>query len=699
MEDFDQINGIIEAILFENEENGYAVLKIRDGCDEIITATGCFPDPVCGEEVELSGKWTEHKSYGRQFSADRVYRTLPSDEHAIRVFLSNGGVKGIGPATAALIVNSFGEKSLEVLADEPEKLARIRGISIGKAMDYSESYRKATFLRRMMEYLGNAGIKPFVAMNLFKIYGSGCFEMVKENPYILTESGIGCNFREADILARTEGIESDNPSRLHSAVLFELRHNLNNGHCFIPHGTLIEAAARLTGVEPERVADVTAEMLETGELVSDGFKGMDAVYLPELHEAEEYCARRLSEIRKNVMIITGPPGSGKSTMIKELIDRFGKSGLKSILAAPTGRAAKRMEELSGEDAATIHRLLGASLSEDGETTLFSKNENDRLECGALILDECSMVDIILLQAVLKALPDRAKLVLVGDADQLPPVGPGNVFRALIASEAFETKRLTEIHRQKGGSRIIQNAVMINSGEYPDFGANSGDFFRLKRIESADTVGTVCELCARRLPDNMHVDIQNIQVISPTRKGELGTVNLNRALQEVLNPPAEGKNERPFGERIFREGDRVMQIKNDYDISWHSEDMKHVGTGMFNGDTGYIRSIDNGNEYAVIDFDGRIASYSLQTLNELEHAWAVTVHKSQGSEYKAVVLVLSDASRLLLTRDILYTAVTRARDLLVMVGDDSIAKAMIDNGKRANRYSFLRLRIRKACGIE
>lgn len=696
MENYEQIYGTIEAVLFENEENGYAVLKVKTWDGEQAVVTGCFPNPICGEEIEADGCWAEHKTYGRQFQSERFERHLPTDEHSIFQFLSNGAIKGIGPATASLIVNQYKSDSLEILAENPEKIAEIRGISLKKALDWSESYKKTTFLRRLMEYLGNTGIKPFVAMNLYKFYGNECFNVIKKNPYILAENGIGCNFREADLLARTEGTEYDDPNRINAAIIFELKHNLNNGHCFIPKNLLIDATSKLIGVEYQIIEKNLEEIIESGIVECDTLKNIEAVYLPELHEAECYCAKRLSEIQNNILVITGRPGTGKSTMIKEIINRFDKSGVKYILAAPTGRAAKRMEELTGCEAVTIHRLLGASLSDDGETTIFGKDDDDKLDCGALILDECSMVDIMLFEAVLKALPDKARLILVGDADQLPPVGPGNVFKAIIASEAFETKVLTKIHRQSAESRIISNANMIINGEYPDFGANSGDFFRLKRLESGSTVDTICELYSKRLPQKMNIDVKDIQVLSPTRKGELGTVNLNRALQEVLNPPSEDKQERMFGERIFREGDRVMQIRNNYDVTWHTEDLKSVGSGIFNGDIGCIKKIDKENEFLTIDFDGHIAAYSFQSLNELEHAWACTVHKSQGSEYKAVILSLSPSSKLLLTRDILYTAVTRARELLVMVGDDSVAREMIDNAKRANRYSFLRYRICSCC---
>ncbi|MBQ1577341.1 MAG: AAA family ATPase, partial [Oscillospiraceae bacterium] len=372
---------------------------------------------------------------------------------------------------------------------------------------------------------------------------------------------------------------------------------------------------------------------------------------------------------------------------------------KTLLAAPTGRAAKRMTELTGCEAATIHRLLGAKFAEDEESVVFGKNAGDLLECEAVILDECSMVDISLMSALLEAMPADARLVLVGDADQLPSVGPGDVFSAIIRSETVPVIRLTDIFRQNRNSRIVRNAHMINRGEHPDLSENAGDFFRLRRLQAASTVDTITELCATRLPQNMNIPSEEIQVLSPTRKGELGTVNLNKHLQEALNPAAKEKKEKLFGSAVFREGDRVMQIRNNYDIMWRTADNSAAGSGIYNGDIGVIRTIDMETETLSVDFDGRIAVYTFDLLLELEHAWAMTVHKSQGSEFRAVVLALCSTSQMLMSRDILYTAVTRAKELLILVGDDQIAFTMIDNVRQSRRYNALRLRIRKLSGIQ
>ena len=404
-------------------------------------------------------------------------------------------------------------------------------------------------------------------------------------------------------------------------------------------------------------------------------------------------------LKNQLLVITGGPGTGKTTSIRAILAMFDELGIKTLLCAPTGRAAKRMTELTGRDAATVHRLLGARFDEDNDRVVFTKDESDRLDCDAVILDECSMVDICLMDALLRAMPPDARLVMVGDADQLPSVGPGNVFSALIRSGAVAAVRLTEIFRQTENSRIIRNAHMINRGEHPNLAENSGDFFRLKRLQAGSAVETITELCAVRLPGKMKIPPEDIQVLSPTRRGELGTVNLNRKLQEALNPGGPGKKEKLFGDAVFREGDRVMQIRNNYDIMWCNEDRTESGTGIYNGDVGKLLTIDADAETLTVSVDGKLATYGFDALVELEHAWAVTVHKAQGSEYRAVILSLGQGSRMLMTRDVLYTAVTRARELLIIVGDDQTAYQMIDNFRQSRRYTALRVRLRKLCGAD
>ena len=714
MVELSEINGIISSVIYMNDENGYAVVRLESDSGEMMSA---------------EGSWVTHAQHGRQFKIEQSNRLLPTSADGIYEYLAGSTVRGIGPATAAMIVERFKEKSLDVLEMYPEKLAEIKGISLAKAKDMSASFKKQAGVRRLTEFLCAYNIQPLVALKLYKTYGSTALETLHDNPYIIAASHIGASFAEADNLALELGIEGDSINRISAAVLFELRHNSGNGHCFIPRDKLIAATSQLISVPGDLVSEAIDSLAESGEIVCDSVAGLNVCYLAELYEAETYTAYRLKSmtsaktkssvnmekliskleslydisyaplqkqsielaLNNRVLVITGGPGTGKTTILRAILKLYDELELETLLAAPTGRAAKRMSELSGREAFTIHRLLGAKMSEDGETVVFTKDQGDPLNCDALVLDECSMVDITLMCSLLKALKPGCRLVLVGDADQLPSVGPGNVFADIIRSNIVPTVRLTEIFRQKGDSRIVRNAHMINRGEHPDFEANTGDFFRLKRLKGGTAVETIVELCARRLPDNMKIPSASIQVLSPTRKGETGTVNLNKRLQEALNPRDDGKKEKMFGETVFRVGDRVIQLKNNYDIIWKTKGGVS-GTGVYNGDIGTIYQIDPITETLTVDFEDKLASYSFDMLNELEHAWSLTVHKSQGSEYRAVVLALSGDVQMLLTRGVLYTAVTRAKELLVMVGDDAIAHRMIDNNKQSRRYSALRLRL-------
>lgn len=729
MVELSEINGIISSVIYMNDENGYAVVRLESDSGEMITAVGCLPYIAPGEMMSAEGSWVTHAQHGRQFKIEQSNRLLPTSADGIYEYLAGSTVRGIGPATAAMIVERFKEKSLDVLEMYPEKLAEIKGISLAKAKDMSASFKKQAGVRRLTEFLCAYNIQPLVALKLYKTYGSTALETLHDNPYIIAASHIGASFAEADNLALELGIEGDSINRISAAVLFELRHNSGNGHCFIPRDKLIAATSQLISVPGDLVSEAIDSLAESGEIVCDSVAGLNVCYLAELYEAETYTAYRLKSmtsaktkssvnmekliskleslydisyaplqkqsielaLNNRVLVITGGPGTGKTTILRAILKLYDELELETLLAAPTGRAAKRMSELSGREAFTIHRLLGAKMSEDGETVVFTKDEGDPLNCDALVLDECSMVDITLMCSLLKALKPGCRLVLVGDADQLPSVGPGNVFADIIRSNIVPTVRLTEIFRQKGDSRIVRNAHMINRGEHPDFEANTGDFFRLKRLKGGTAVETIVELCARRLPENMKIPSASIQVLSPTRKGETGTVNLNKRLQEALNPRDDGKKEKMFGETVFRVGDRVIQLKNNYDIIWKTKGGVS-GTGVYNGDIGTIYQIDPITETLTVDFEDKLASYSFDMLNELEHAWSLTVHKSQGSEYRAVVLALSGDVQMLLTRGVLYTAVTRAKELLVMVGDDAIAHRMIDNNKQSRRYSALRLRL-------
>ena len=732
-----ELAGSVDSVIYKNEENGYTVLRLVDSNGELVTVVGCFPYAAAGESMIISGVWTTHSVHGRQFKAEYAQRMLPSTAPAIYDYLAGGAVRGIGPATALLLVNRFGDKTLEVLENSPEKIAQIKGISLQKAAQLSETFRRQSGMRRLMEFICSFGLRPVLAIRLYRYYGDSAMLIVRENPYLLAAPHIGGTFAEADDMALELGVELKSKNRIAAAVIFELEYNAGGGHCFIPREKLADITAQMIGVEPEYIDDVIEDMLSDGRIIFEQIAGCNACYLPKLYEAERFTAERIAAMAKEtyasrmdfsslisslekkqgityaplqrktlqyalenqIVVITGGPGTGKTTTIRAILALFEKLGLKTLLAAPTGRAAKRMTELTGCEAATIHRLLGAKFAEDEESVVFGKNAGDLLECEAVILDECSMVDISLMSALLEAMPADARLVLVGDADQLPSVGPGDVFSAIIRSETVPVIRLTDIFRQNRNSRIVRNAHMINRGEHPDLSENAGDFFRLRRLQAASTVDTITELCATRLPQNMNIPSEEIQVLSPTRKGELGTVNLNKHLQEALNPAAKEKKEKLFGSAVFREGDRVMQIRNNYDIMWRTADNSAAGSGIYNGDIGVIRTIDMETETLSVDFDGRIAVYTFDLLLELEHAWAMTVHKSQGSEFRAVVLALCSTSQMLMSRDILYTAVTRAKELLILVGDDQIAFTMIDNVRQSRRYNALRLRIRKLSGIQ
>ena len=726
----EKIEGTVSSVIYINDENGYTVLRLDVDDGSQTTVVGCMPMAAPGESLTAWGSWVRHPSHGEQFKAEHTERAMPSGADAIFDYLSSRVIRGIGPATAALIVSKFGDDSLNVLRDHPEKLATLRGISQKKAEEISAAFRRQTGMRMLMEFLGGAGLAPVLALRLYRWYGEEAMDVVQDNPYILASTQIGASFAEADALALSQGMEGDSPQRVAAALVFELRHNADNGHCFLPVNKLTDATCQLIGVEPEQVGEGLEMLLDSGEVIVEQVSNVEACYLTELYGAEVYTAARLRSMathtyesirvkpglviekieaeqgicfaaaqrqavyaaaERQLLVLTGGPGTGKTTAVRAVLALFDAMGLDTCLAAPTGQAAKRLGQVTGRDASTIHRLLEASFSLETESVTFRKNENDRLNCGALILDECSMVDISLMRAVLAAIGPACRLVLVGDADQLPSVGPGSVFRDIIRSGAAGTIRLTEIFRQEENSRIVMAAHQINAGQTPDLRLNKNGFYFMRRREAEDAAETIVSLCRDRLPRNMGIPSGDIQVLTPTRKGPAGTENLNRLLQAALNPPADGKREFEYGGRLFREGDRVMQIRNDYDILWRTEDMQ-AGAGVFNGDIGFIRNIDPAADALTIDFDGRVAEYVFEQATELDHAWAMTVHKSQGSEYRAVVLAASKTPPQLMYRGLLYTAVSRASELLVCVGDETIVRSMTENARRSKRYCGLKLRL-------
>ena len=727
-----EISGSIASVIYQNEENGYAILRLDADNGEQVTVLGCIPFAAPGELITVSGVWAHHPAHGMQFKAEYIERTMPESADAIYRYLAGHTVRGIGPATAALLVQRFGADTLNVLEFEPEKLCQVRGISPQKAKEMSAQFRKLVGLRRLIEFLATAEIRPVVAARAYQAYGDRALELVRENPYILTEDEIGATFSEADALALSHGFEGDSPERVLAAIQFELAYNSRVGHTFIPRGKLVKVSAEMIGVPEALAAEMLDELLERQVLVCQQVVNVEACYLARLYDDECSVADRLRAMareeyryepnydaiisgieaqlqitfadqqkqaielacRHQVVALTGGPGTGKTTSIRAILALFEALHLETCLAAPTGRAAKRMSELTGQNAQTVHRLLGAGISEDGRETVFQKNEDDPLTCDAVIVDECSMVDISLMSALLRALPADCRLILVGDADQLPSVGPGSVFSGIIRSEVIPSVRLTEIFRQSAGSAIVSYAHAINRGEHPQLTDNKGDFFFLRRKSAEKAAETIVELCATRLPQKMGIPTEEIQVLTPTRRYETGSVALNAALQAALNPPSKDKRERVFGEKIFREGDRVMQIRNNYDIVLKNATGITCGTGVFNGDVGKIVSMDPETETFVVCYDDKNATYSFEMLNEIEHAWAMTVHKSQGSEYRAVVFAIGRSAPMLQTRSILYTGITRAKKLLIAVGDDDIAHRMIDRERQGRRYCGLRARL---CG--
>ena len=721
--------GTVHSVIFQNAENGYTVLRLLTEEGEIVTVVGCIPCVAPGEHLTVTGTWETHPQHGEQLRAEELERSLPEEEDEILAYLSSGICKGVGPATARSIVERFGLDTLDILETEPERLQMIRGITAKKAMEIGAMFRQHMGLRRLMEFLSRYQLPPVLAIRLRQQYGDGALEMVRRNPYLLSDDVCGVDFSVTDTMALSMGFAEDCGERLRAAVTFELTFNENNGHVFLPRDKLLSATCQLLDCGLEQVEAALDALTERHAVVIERIANVQAVYLRRLWEAESsacarllalldmdadqsrYAERTVAEIEREqgityapmqrqavalaakagVMLLTGGPGTGKTTTVRGIVALFQKMGLSIVLAAPTGRAAKRMSELTGMEAQTIHRLLGTTWNETAHQVTFQKTEKEPLEAEAVIVDEMSMVDVALFSALLRALRPGTRLVLVGDADQLPSVGAGNVFSDLIRSRKIETVFLREVFRQAEQSAIIRNAHRVNLGQSPELSGNQGDFFFLCRRDAQRAVSTVLELCRTRLPDNMHIPAEQIQVLTPTRKGPCGTVNLNRLLQDALNPKAPGKRELTWGERVFRVGDRIMQTRNDYDVMWEKDDGT-VGTGLFNGDVGRIADIDAGGEWLALDFDGRKALYSVEMLSEIDLAYAQTVHKAQGSEYRCVVLAAMPSAPSLMVRGVLYTALTRARELLVIVGDDAAVRSMAANDKQQKRYSGLKWRL-------
>ena len=725
------IDGTILNTIFTNEENGYTVLRLVTGDGEMVTVVGTIPCAAPGENLIVTGRWVEHPTHGSQVVAEEVERHMPTTESDIISYLSSGIIKGVGQATALMLVQRFGERTLQIMEEEPELLSKVRGISERKAREIAESYRYQTGMRRLLDFLAINSLPVSLAVRLYRRYGLDALDTVRHNPYLLVDELYGVDFSVMDEIALTMGIAGDSHRRVEAAVLFELTYNLNNGHVFLPREKLVAAAASLIDCSLDRIEMSLDDLIGRGAVVCEQVAKVQACYLRRLYDAEIGVTKRVEtmlrirhdkgrQVQKiisqieaeqgityadaqrravelaaetGVMLLTGGPGTGKTTSVRGIVEMLERMGFKVLLLAPTGRAAKRLGELCGREAQTIHRSLGMNWREDTGEVTFLKNEKEPLEAEAVIVDEMSMVDLTLMNALLSALRPDCRLVMVGDADQLPSVGAGNVFSDLIRSGQVETVALTEVFRQAQESAIIRAAHKVNRGEMPDLTNNAqSDLFFMRRRDPLSAVELVVELCGRRLPEKMKIPASQIQVLCPTRKGDWGTVNLNRALQSTLNPPAHDKRQKVWGETVFREGDRVMQIRNDYDVLWEKDD-GFVGSGMFNGDIGIVEEIEAGGDLLRVRFDDRVAVYNTEMLGELELAYAVTVHKSQGSEYRAAVLVALPAAPALMIRGVLYTAITRAKELLVVVGDDGALGRMVENDKQQRRYSGLRWRMK------
>ena len=729
-QDMEILQGVISSVVFENYDNGYTVLRLGLGGGQSVTVVGTIPLPVVGEQLMVTGRWSSHPSYGKQFEAEFLERMMPQTSAGILSFLSSRAIKGIGPKMAARIVDHFGEQTLLVMEREPVRLAEVTGISVQKAAEIGEAFRLQMGIRQLMEFFALHQLPAELAVRTYKIYGDAAVELLYDDPYLLMDEGLDAPFGAVDRFAIELGVSGDDPRRLEAGVLFELNYNLSAGHSFLPQDKLIAATAQLLSVDGSLVQQAAERLLEAERLVRCTLAGIVVLYLPQLYEAETYCARRLLEfaalefpeprgldrkvsqvardsgidyspeqeqaIRRaatsGLLMITGGPGTGKTTILNGILSLLGQMQLRCVLAAPTGRAAKRLTEVTGEDASTIHRLLEASIDPQTGKMMFVRDEGNPIKADAVIVDEMSMVDVQLLYSLLQAIPQGKRLILVGDPDQLPPVGPGFPFSDMLRAGVLPGVRLVEIFRQAQKSLIVMNAHRVNQGQMPELKVTSSDFFFMRRQTEEQLASTIRDLCTTRLPKNMGIPPEQIQVLCPTRKGGVGTIALNQLLQQALNPASPEKKEHQTGQYLFREGDRVMQIRNNYDILWKKLDGSAVGTGIFNGDMGVITAIDTNQETMTVVFDDREAQYDFAQLNELEPSYAVTVHKSQGSEYRAVILTAWNASAYLLSRSILYTAITRARELLILVGREDIVAAMTENAKRSRRYSGLKLRL-------
>lgn len=731
--------GIIAEIIFHNQDNAYTI-AVFETEEEQFTAVGSLPACRKGSTYIIRGQWKTHPTYGEQFAFSSFEEVMPSSEAGIEEFLASGVLKGIGRKTAAAIVAKFGSDTFDIIEKEPDKLTEISGIGAKKAQAVSEAFRSHREFAEITLYLQQFGINADYAMKLYKVYGEDTIAAVEENPYRLAEDVYGIGFKKADKIAQKMGIAKDDEHRLKSGLKFTLWYFAGEGNTFLPQKVLCEKAGALLEVEQEKLNDCLVEMAFLGDIHIENLENRSVVFLMPYYLAEQNVCKCLASIntanlrpigsdvdslisvteqesgitlsenqkyavkaslKEGVSVITGGPGTGKTTIINAIIGILQHSGLKTAIAAPTGRAAKRITETSGYEASTIHRLLEYYYSEGEDSMRFGKTAEDPLDQDAIIIDEASMIDLLLMDGLVSAIRPGTRLILVGDADQLPSVGAGNVLRDIINSEYVYCVKLTEIFRQAKESLIVVNAHRINQGEYPDCNEKGKDFFMMRQKTEKEMLALIQDLCMRRLPAYYTdvLPVRDIQVLTPVRKGLLGSINLNRELQEALNPPCPELEERQFGDRIFREHDKVMQIRNNYELKWRNQEDFTEGEGIFNGDVGFINRIDREfNEVTVVFDESKYVTYDFNQMDELEHAYAITVHKSQGSEFPIVVMPMTWFPPVLATRNLLYTGVTRGKEAVVLVGSESKMHGMVDNNRITERYSGLRARLGKLLNL-